>query len=331
MKVFQNIDDRYFSLNGIRYPKIYQPLKQGQNDLSLCNIYDTGQKLFNSINYSEIEIDGTVQTNQATAIFNLLPVVYASTGGVVGGSGEWGGITGTIINQTDLMTLLNGKADVGLVVSWAQIESKPTTISGFGITDAFTQSIADGRYLPLTGKAADSNLLDGYNSSTTSISNTVAVRDSAGDISSRLFRSEYDTTNTNIGFIMTQVNTSTDNYIRPTTPAQFRAAVTNGFYLPIGGKAADANLLDGLNSTDFLRSNGKAVDSNLLDGLDSTAFLRSTGNINTAGSITAASFKTGLWTIDQSGTSLIFQYNGVTKFTLTSTGNLQTVGNVTAG
>lgn len=45
-------------------------------------------------------------------------------------------------------------------------------------------------------------------------------------------------------------------------------------YLPnnILVKAKDSNLLDGLDSTSFLRSNGKAVDSDKLDGLDSTAF-----------------------------------------------------------
>lgn len=44
-------------------------------------------------------------------------------------------------------------------------------------------------------------------------------------------------------------------------------------YLPLLGKAKDSYRLDGLASTDFLRSNGKAVDSDKLDGLDSTAFL----------------------------------------------------------
>jgi hypothetical protein len=29
---------------------------------------------------------------------------------------------------------------------------------------------------------------------------------------------------------MTQINTGTNNFIRPSTPAQFRAAVTDGFY-----------------------------------------------------------------------------------------------------
>ena len=39
------------------------------------------------------------------------------------------------------------------------------------------------------------------------------------------------------------------------------------------GKAADADLLDGLDSTALLGATGKAADSDRLDGLDSTAFL----------------------------------------------------------
>ena len=38
------------------------------------------------------------------------------------------------------------------------------------------------------------------------------------------------------------------------------------------GKAVDADKVDGLDSTSFLRSTGKAADANLLDGKDSTAF-----------------------------------------------------------
>lgn len=35
--------------------------------------------------------------------------------------------------------------------AWSTITGKPTTISGYGITDSFTQSLADARYLQLTG------------------------------------------------------------------------------------------------------------------------------------------------------------------------------------
>ena len=49
-------------------------------------------------------------------------------------------------------------------------------------------------------------------------------------------------------------------------------AASDARFLPFAGKAADANLFDGLDSTAFLRSGGKADNSDLLDGKDSTAF-----------------------------------------------------------
>jgi hypothetical protein len=62
----------------------------------------------------------------------------------------------------------------------------------------------------------------------------VAVRNASGDINARLFRSEFDSTNPTVGYIMTQIDTVSNNYVRPTTPAQFRSAVTDGTYINIG-------------------------------------------------------------------------------------------------
>ncbi|MEJ6847561.1 phage tail protein [Sinorhizobium fredii] len=60
---------------------------------------------------------------------------------------------------------------------------------------------------------------------TASTVSTVAQRDTSGDINARLFRSEYDTTNPTIGFIMTQIDTVSNNFIRPSTPAQVATAL----------------------------------------------------------------------------------------------------------
>jgi hypothetical protein len=45
----------------------------------------------------------------------------------------------------------------------------------------------------------------------------------------------------------------------------------------VNGKVANADLLDGIDSTGFLTADGKAVDSDKLDGRDSTDFLSATG------------------------------------------------------
>lgn len=93
----------------------------------------------------------------------------------------------------------------------------------------FYDGSAWGAYVNLVGPAGpasyDAGTLDGYNSATTSAGSTVAVRDSAGDIHARLFRSEYDSTNASINYFMTQVDTASNNYIRPSTVAQVRNAL----------------------------------------------------------------------------------------------------------
>jgi hypothetical protein len=77
----------------------------------------------------------------------------------------------------------------------------------------------------LTGNMVDAGTLDGYASATAGTANTHALRDGSGDIHARLFRSEYDTTNGTIGYIMTQIDTATNNYLRPSTPAQVRTGL----------------------------------------------------------------------------------------------------------
>ena len=68
-------------------------------------------------------------------------------------------------------------------------------------------------------------------------------------------------------------------------------------YLGVNGKAADANKLDGLDSSAFLRVGGKAANSNLLDGIDSSGFVRKGKDESNA----------------FNGSHLIFNYNGITN------------------
>jgi hypothetical protein len=102
------------------------------------------------------------------------------------------------------------------------------------------------------------------------VNNTIAARDASGDIFTRIFRSEYTTTNATVNNIMTQVTpgVGTDNYIRPSTPAQVMAAVgatrtiTTGNGLT-GGGTLGGNLTltvtgdDGVTAT----ATGVSVDS----------------------------------------------------------------------
>jgi hypothetical protein len=56
-------------------------------------------------------------------------------------------------------------------------------------------------------------------------------------------------------------------------------------FLGASGKAADADQLDGLDSADFLATSGKATDAEKLDDLDSNDFFRSDRVASTAGRI----------------------------------------------
>jgi hypothetical protein len=56
---------------------------------------------------------------------------------------------------------------------------------------------------------------------------------------------------------MTQINTGSNNFIRPSTPAQFRDSVTDGNYLSVSGGILDG----GTNTTLTLRSNDTGIST----------------------------------------------------------------------
>lgn len=76
MIIINSISDNVFSLNGINFAKIYQPLAQGSEAIGIYSIFDTKQQLQNSTDFSEFEIDGSAYASQALTIAALLDVVY---------------------------------------------------------------------------------------------------------------------------------------------------------------------------------------------------------------------------------------------------------------
>jgi hypothetical protein len=70
-----------------------------------------------------------------------------------------------------------------------------------------------------------------------------------------------------------------NTHLRPKADARYytKTQANTRFALKGENDGGNADLLDGLDSTEFLRTTGKAADANLLDGLDSTAFLPATG------------------------------------------------------
>lgn len=124
-------------------------------------------------------------------------------------------VTITTNATTDTVTInaSGGAGDIEGVTAGNQL-------TGGGTSGTVTLAVSEG-----AGSGLDADLLDGQNLTSASTINTVVGRDASGDINVRLVRSEYDTTNASIGYIMTQIDTVSNNYIRPSTPAQVMAGL----------------------------------------------------------------------------------------------------------
>lgn len=159
MVTINTVSDTKFSLNGITYGKIYQPLAQGTEHISIVNVYDTNQKLINSTHYSEFTVNGSTYLDQDTLISSLILVIFTIGEGGGSGGGAWGEIEGTLSDQGDLWSALNGKANTSHTHTFASITGKPTTLAGYGITNAYTKTESDGRYLQDETYSTPSELL----------------------------------------------------------------------------------------------------------------------------------------------------------------------------
>lgn len=104
----------------------YQPLDAGLTSLA-------GAAGTNALYYLSAADTWSAVTIGANLDFTS-GILSASGGG--GGSSTWGSITGTLSSQTDLQTALDGKSNTGHTHSFADLTSKPTTLVGYGVTDA---------------------------------------------------------------------------------------------------------------------------------------------------------------------------------------------------
>lgn len=77
METFQNIDEDNFRLNGVKYVKNFIIIKQGEENISVHNIYDTRQNILSSTNFSKIYVNGIIYTNQIDLIDNLTQILFS--------------------------------------------------------------------------------------------------------------------------------------------------------------------------------------------------------------------------------------------------------------
>jgi hypothetical protein len=141
------VDSGRFSMNGIQYAKIYQPLKQGLTGIGLYNKFDTDQQLLGTTHYSEFVINGSSYGTQALTVAALIPVIL----NVAGGS-----LTGTTILTTGLAAY-----DEGNGIGWRLISRDPEYYGDIGLdavdlststTSGSTNNGATGDYAFAMGK-----------------------------------------------------------------------------------------------------------------------------------------------------------------------------------
>ena len=201
----------------------------------------------------QVSANGGAYTNIAGASFNVLGniSIESEPGGPVFYSYYlseqrtyvWTGSVADVEYTFRLVCTLNSGTDIGYIQTLTA--SEPLNFAGvLEVHDHDASQITTGL---LAGARINQAEL-GVDASTIS---TLVRRNSSGDINVRLLRSEYDSTNPTIGYIMTQIDTASNNYVRPSTPAQ----LTAGLPLATTGVKGLMPALNGSTSV-FLRGDG---------------------------------------------------------------------------
>ena len=101
-----------------------------------------------------------------------------------------------------------------------------------GLQTALNGKQASGSYLTTSGKAADSNLLDGLDLHTgrNNEANKVVRTDANGYIQAGWINTPSGATTSTL----TKIYASQDDYVRYVTPTEFRRQITDGVYQPVG-------------------------------------------------------------------------------------------------
>lgn len=152
--------------------------------------------------------------------------------------------------------------------TFAQIGSKPTTVDGYGITDAIKDTDTD----------------EGPTNS------TVAKRNSSGDLQARLFRSTFADQVTMSGAIAFRINSSTDNYTRFCSDP---APVRTWLGIPAWDVNATASTLVQRHSSGYIFANYFNTTSNVTTAAP-TAVMVETGSDGYIRKQTLAALKSNL-------------------------------------
>jgi len=132
MITINTVSSRYFSLDGINFARIFQPLAQGSDAIGIYSIYDTKLQLKNSTKYTEFVINGITYASQETAMTALLGILWATEYDVEALEGrieniELNQVTGVVVYST----LASLPATGTLLVSYKVSNDTTSTNNGF--------------------------------------------------------------------------------------------------------------------------------------------------------------------------------------------------------
>ena len=127
-------------------------------------------------------LTGAVTGNATTATTLQTGRTISITGDATWTSGTFNGST----NVTAALTLANSGVTAGTYTKLT-VDVKGRVTAGAALASGDITTALGFTPLSTTGKAADADLLDGYNSSLTTVASTIPVRDLNGDITTRRF------------------------------------------------------------------------------------------------------------------------------------------------
>lgn len=76
MKEIKIINNHIFTLAGVPYGRIYQPIKMGENHFGIYNVYDSRQQILGATRYDEVKIDGTTYNSLNELVIDLVGGLY---------------------------------------------------------------------------------------------------------------------------------------------------------------------------------------------------------------------------------------------------------------
>lgn len=135
-----------------------------KDDTQVANFYSEGEVSAYGRDEDSQAPQGAEYLYQLKDVNNGNSTVPSSTGTLL----MWNGSTWAYIdrdqvglNETELNTYLTSNGYLKSPISWSNINSTtlPKTLAGYGITDAYTKTEADGRYVNITGDTMTGNLI----------------------------------------------------------------------------------------------------------------------------------------------------------------------------